>query len=1240
MTSESGDNRLDELAEEFVRRLRNGERPEVSEYCAGHPELADEIGDLFPTLRVMEGVRQDSKDVEVVVQPGVTLLGHRLEALGDYRLLREVGRGGMGVVYEAEQESLGRHVALKVLAPHALLDSRYVLRFQREARAAARLHHTNIVPVFGVGVHAGMHYYVMQFISGMGLDAVLSELRGARGIASSRASSGGLLGSATPLSSERSLDSTETHVGGERPKYMPSVQQIADSMCSGVFAAPNGRTEGVSLLVNPASSDIRETRELTPNGTHFVSGTALAAGNSPENVDPESPVASAKPLKVSAIELTPPVRQDTGSSSTVLSQPGHAYWHSVARIGVQVAEAMDYAFRQGVLHRDIKPSNLLLDTQGNVWVTDFGLAKSVESDDLTQSGDVVGTLRYLAPERLKGKYDLRGDIYSLGITLYEMLTLRPAFIGSDHADLLRRIVSEEPPRPRSLDPSIPRDLETIVLKAIASAPADRYSTPAALATDLRQFLEDKPIHARRVGVTERLWRWSRRNPLVASLTGLVALLLVATVIVQSVSNARIRREVGATTMALQEKESALKDKERALQSASASEQLARRRFYAAEMNLAQQALQAGEPARVLDLLENQRPQPGETDWRGFEWHYLWQAIHQPLHVSLRVNDGEIWSLAFSPDGQTLAVGSGNERRGSLTLWAVKSGTRLAALGSDEEVVHAVDFSPDGKFLVSSSIRDAAVLWDVSERREVARLQTPSHLRSVDWSNDGRWIATGCQNGVVQLWDAATRELKAEFPPHKWEVAGLVFSPDGNRLYTAAGFDQGEMLTRVYDLTTLPPPPPREIPRWYVRDVSSDGNSIVGFYWGTIKIWDERENKQRWQEMVSPGCLNAVKFAADGRRMARAGFDDRLAEIWEEDSKTPLQRLPHAAAIKAVAFDPQKKYWASGSTDGEIKIWHDRTSEKPLSLQHDPAVWRMLMAPKVGTMFLGGDFPAEARDAISGELRVAPPARRLHAVSPDGQVLLAIIPTSSSAATTKDSSPLPETIEIWDRDGQAPRLSFRLPDQQERAWRAIALSNTGHWLATRQWDCPIRLWDVSGREVRQIAELKDTNCMNLCLSPDERFLVACCQFGRVRAWDLKTRTALPDLLGYESSMGWAMSATFSPDGRRVAAGNGSGIVRVWDFASQHLLATMKGHFGEIHDLAFFPDNRTLAVGGTGPIRLWDIETGQECLTLPVPDYKIEQLAISADGQTLFSRGDEGIVRWWTGRQLNRDNDHAR
>jgi serine/threonine protein kinase len=338
--------RLDRIVEEFIGRHDRGERPSVTEYAERYPDLAGEIRELFPALLLMQQARPQPDNATGPFEPvAPSTEGRRPERLGDYRVLREVGRGGMGIVSEAEQESLGRHVALKVLPAHALLDPQRLRRFQLEARSAARLHHSNIVPVFAVGAHAGLHYYVMQFIQGLGLDEVLVELKRLR---QARAGEAGRAPGPT-----------------DRPSAVTAAE-VAHGLLTGEFHLS-------------AREQASEEPGKGPDGPRQVQA------DSSVHLPGQAPHSS-------------------------LSESGQQYWQSVARIGVQVAEALAYAHGQGTLHRDVKPSNLLLDTQGTVWVTDFGLAKSLGSEELTHTGDVVGTLRYLAPERFQGRSDARGDV--------------------------------------------------------------------------------------------------------------------------------------------------------------------------------------------------------------------------------------------------------------------------------------------------------------------------------------------------------------------------------------------------------------------------------------------------------------------------------------------------------------------------------------------------------------------------------------------------------------------------------------------------------------------------------------------------------------------------------------------------------------------------------------------------------------------------------------------------------------
>jgi serine/threonine protein kinase/Tfp pilus assembly protein PilF len=470
LNSSSEPDLLGQLAEEFLERYRRGERPALTEYTARHPELAEQIRELFGALVLMEDVRPVPATV-VDAAKGAPAGTGAPQRLGEYRIVREIGRGGMGVVYEAVQESLGRRVALKVLPAGALGDARHVERFQREARAAARLHHSNIVPVFAVCQDSGTHYYVMQYIEGRPLDEVLAELRRLRA------------------------------EGGRQTAPLALDTSAAADVASG--AAP---------------SDEAASRYCASLARSLWQGQFRAAsrpdGRAPDPAEP-APAASSP--------------SGSAPTSGLLADPHGPFAQRVAQLGIQVAEALEYAAAQGVLHRDVKPSNLLLDVFGTVWLTDFGLAKAAGTPDLTRPGDLLGTLRYMAPERFDGRADVRSDVYALGLTLYELLALRPAFAAQDQAELIRQISAAEVPRLDRLDRRPPRDLVTIVHKAMAREPAARYQSAAALAEDLRRFVENRSIVARRASLAEQTWRWCRRNPTVAGL--LAALLALVTVAV-------------------------------------------------------------------------------------------------------------------------------------------------------------------------------------------------------------------------------------------------------------------------------------------------------------------------------------------------------------------------------------------------------------------------------------------------------------------------------------------------------------------------------------------------------------------------------------------------------------------------------------------------------------------------------------------------------------------------------------
>jgi serine/threonine protein kinase/Flp pilus assembly protein TadD len=430
------------ILEEFLADLEAGARPNPEELVARCPEMAEPLKACLASLELLRDAAPSLRGSGRPEQPAALENLPELGPLGDFRLVREVGRGGMGVVYEAEQISLGRRVALKVLPFAAALDARQLQRFKNEAQAAASLHHTHIVPVFGVGCEGGTHYYAMQYIEGQTLAEIIRNSRG--GNACGRAGS---------------------------------------------------------------------TSE--PSDRH-----AAASSATPPRAEPS---AAASPRR----------------------------FRAAAMLGVQAAEALEHAHQLGVVHRDIKPANLLVESIAPIaleetraqaegvrlWVTDFGLAHCRHGPvGLTVTGDLVGTLRYMSPEQALAQptgVDHRTDIYSLGATLYELLTLQPAFDDSDRQELLRQIALEEPKPVRRVNQAIPWDLETIVLKAMAKNPAERYATARELANDLRRFLRDEPILARRSTPLQRARRWARRHrPVMVSAA--VTLLAALTVLAGSV----------------------------------------------------------------------------------------------------------------------------------------------------------------------------------------------------------------------------------------------------------------------------------------------------------------------------------------------------------------------------------------------------------------------------------------------------------------------------------------------------------------------------------------------------------------------------------------------------------------------------------------------------------------------------------------------------------------------------------
>jgi WD40 repeat protein/serine/threonine protein kinase len=1066
------------VLDEFRERCKRGERPDVEEYAARHPQAAELLRKVLATVGLL--------DLSLSGEARADVLGSELPegTLGDFRLLREVGRGGMGVVYEAEQISLRRRVALKVLPFAAVLDPRQLRRFQNEAQAAACLHHPHIVPVYGVGCERGVHFYAMQFIEGRTVADLIAELR--------RESAG------------------------------------------------------------QGAADARPSAETPPRA-------AL------------------------------PTRQSLTS---------RAYLQTVARLGIEAAEALDYAHEQGVVHRDVKPANLLLDARGTVWVTDFGLAQFHKDAGLTLTGDLLGTLRYMSPEQALGRrglVDHRTDVYTLGVTLYELLTLRPAFAGDDRQELLRRIASEEPRSLRAHNPAVPAELETVVLKAMAKEPAERYVTAQELADDLRRFLDDRPIRARPPTLRRRAAKWARRHqPAVAA----VAVFLAAGVLGLATSTLLINR---ARTEAVRQWHEAEKQRGLALE----RETDLRRHLYAADLHRAATAVDNRDVEMVRPLLDRHLPLPGLRDERCFAWHYL-DGLHRQLSATLRGHEDWVYQVAFSPDGKTLATASKDR---TVRLWDVETRKSLAVLRGHRDEVNAVAFSPCGSFLATGSDDETVRVWDLNgggDPRTLAGSGKPVHR--VAFSPDGKTLlgaafAPASSERTTLLWDVASGQPRGRLDG----CFGLAFSPDN----VALAATRADFAVVLLDL--------------------ADGHERLAF-------------------RGHQGHVRTARFSPDGRLLVTASRDATV-RVWHvESGKDRAVFAGHTGSVRCAMFSPTGREVASTGEDGTVHLWDfERGGGRTIHLGHR-SVWAAIYTPDGrGLVSVGGDGAVKFWDltTFAGRHSLAKHREgvRSFAFSPDGHTL------ATASGDTR--------ARLWRLPAGA--LQAFLPHRlREPSSKSVAFSPDGQSLAAGTGGGTVQLLDLATGSERTVLAGLGGDVAFVQFSPDGRLLSAGPHDGPARVYDTATWCELalpgrdlgasgspsrivfsPDGQGFAWNEGpslkewrqdtqqvrrlgvgdrhWNGFAAYSPDGRTLATTQnheGHPRVKLWDARTLQPRTTLLGHGGEVTALAFSPDSAVLVSGSNnGEVRLWHVATARELFALNGPGGGVQQVAFAPDGQTL-------------------------